>query len=148
MPVDTNTAVAIARLEERVRSVDEKIGVRVKSIDERLEELLELGRENAVAQKEWNERLVRLETQLEIELQRNAESGERCLELLGKLEDRVLALESKKGDAPDEKNTGPQAQLTAAQVQETKERSRVWRTLSTLFGFFSGALGTWFATKK
>lgn len=143
MASDTDTAVAIARMDERMRS-----------IDDRLEELLELERANARRQEERNERLVLLEHRLETELKRSTESGERCSKMLDDIELRLRAVEARPvPEAPREDrdlkpDTGVHEQLTAAQVQESKARTKVWNVISTMFGGLIGALTTWLATKK
>ena len=142
MPADTDTLVAIAKLEARFESVDE-----------RLDEALRLMRENAEKEAERTERWIRAEVKLESELTRTTESGERCLKLLEGLEERVRSLETerdkdagRRADAGDGAATA--SPLVAAHTEESRARSGLLKVLATVFGAVGGALTTWLATKR
>ncbi len=140
-PADADTLVAIAKLEARF-----------ESFDERLDEALRLMRSNAEKEAERTERWIRAETKLESELTRTTESGERCLKLLEALEERVRSLEAQRDKDAGRADAGDGAakpsSLVAAHAEESRARSGLWRVLATVFGAVGGAFTTWLATKK
>lgn len=139
MSSDTETLVAIARLEGRYDSTEE-----------RLSEVLQLMRDNAEKEAERTELWIRAEANFEHELARTTESGERCLALLSDLEERVRSLETKDaGRRPDAGNgAASPSPLVAAHTEESRARSGLWKVLATVFGAVGGAFTTWLATKK